>query len=293
MSDTAVGVIIPARNPDIALWSAINSARSAFPRAEVVVIDDGSDPPVAEILGSQATAHTVLRLAESVGPAAARNAGAALSQEAILLFLDADDLLLPGITLLAHELERSGSRIAFGGVEVVRGGAAATLRLPSPHPFLNCESGISHLAGAFLIERSLFEEVGGYDPALHFSENTDLVVRAVAHELSAGRGIVSIPTPVVRYHAPTSEAKYDARRLEAVEYLLKRGRPDLEHAEARAGLLAIGAVNAARLSMYRVARRHALASFRARPSLKSATRLAIVCAGPLGKFWWQRQRREP
>ena len=76
-------------------------------RPEVIVVDDGSTDATPRILGSYGPDIKVLRQSNR-GPSAARNAGAAAaSPEAeYFTFLDADDVLLPGmLKTLTDELD--------------------------------------------------------------------------------------------------------------------------------------------------------------------------------------------
>lgn len=93
-------VIIPAFNYAATLERAVVSVLAqAGEDFDVWIIDDGSGdntPEVAAALQQRWPARVHYRRQDNQGPAAARNLGLALSQGACLLFLDADDELLPG-----------------------------------------------------------------------------------------------------------------------------------------------------------------------------------------------------
>jgi glycosyltransferase involved in cell wall biosynthesis len=61
---------------------------------EVILVDDGSPLPVAPLVGVHP--HVTIVRQENAGPAHARNTGIAQSRGLYLVFLDADDHLLPG-----------------------------------------------------------------------------------------------------------------------------------------------------------------------------------------------------
>ena len=98
-------IIIPAFNAAPYLAEAIESAlRQTCPAEQIIVIDDGSTDATPEILARFSGSVTALRQ-ENAGVSAARNLGASAAQEADwMLFLDADDRLVP------EALERLRSR---------------------------------------------------------------------------------------------------------------------------------------------------------------------------------------
>lgn len=94
--DTArevVSVVIPCYNQGQFLAEAIASATATHHRVEVVVVDDGSTDDTPAV----ARQFPVLYIRQSNrGLAAARNRGLDESTGSFLIFLDADDVLLPG-----------------------------------------------------------------------------------------------------------------------------------------------------------------------------------------------------
>jgi glycosyltransferase involved in cell wall biosynthesis len=99
-------VIVPTRNRPALLFEALTSIRDqSFGDWELIVVDDGSTPPVAEaalrdLLGTRVT---LLRHASSRGVAAARNSGYARARGEYVAQLDDDDLLAPdALARIAH-----------------------------------------------------------------------------------------------------------------------------------------------------------------------------------------------
>ncbi len=89
-----VSVVIPCYQQAQYLGEAIESVLSqTYPHLEIVVVDDGSTDNVAAI-ASRYPGVRCIREPNS-GPAAARNAGIRNSNGDFLVFLDADDRLLP------------------------------------------------------------------------------------------------------------------------------------------------------------------------------------------------------
>jgi len=83
-----ISVIIPAKNEAASIGDVVGKIRSAFPKAEVLVVDDGSSdrtPALARERGARVICHP-----QSLGNGAAVKAGARAAQGEILVFLDGD-----------------------------------------------------------------------------------------------------------------------------------------------------------------------------------------------------------
>src|SRR5512134_3905318 len=93
--DVRVSVVIPAFNVEPWLGGAIASVVDQEPApAEIIVVDDGSSDDTG-VVARRFPRVTVIRQ-ENRGLAGARNTGAAAATGDALLFLDADDALVPG-----------------------------------------------------------------------------------------------------------------------------------------------------------------------------------------------------
>lgn len=91
-SSADISVVIRYFNDAQTIHRALESVRLALPRAEQIVVDDGSDRALGELDGV-----LVLRQANS-GPGAARNLGASHATRDWMIFLDADDVLCTSIS---------------------------------------------------------------------------------------------------------------------------------------------------------------------------------------------------
>src|SRR5215212_9338337 len=89
-----VSVIIPCYNQAHFLGEAIESVLSqSYKNFEIIVVDDGSSDNTSEVASSYEEVRLVRQ--ENRGLSAARNAGITHSEGEYLVFLDADDRLLP------------------------------------------------------------------------------------------------------------------------------------------------------------------------------------------------------
>jgi glycosyltransferase involved in cell wall biosynthesis len=159
MAAPEISVIIPARNaastlPDTLAGLADQVHRGRF---EVVVVDDGS----TDATGALATAAEVVNRVvgtSAVGPAGARNAGAAATSGAFLAFLDADCRPAPGWL--------AAGCAALGAHDLVLGETRARPdREPGPFDrslWVTSCSPLFESANLF-VRRELFDRVGGFE----------------------------------------------------------------------------------------------------------------------------------
>lgn len=96
-TDPLVSIIITNYNYGCFLSNAIDSAlRQSYPSVEVIIVDDGSTDRSREVMNSYGTRILSL-FKENGGQASAMNFGFNQSHGDIVIFLDADDMLLPKI----------------------------------------------------------------------------------------------------------------------------------------------------------------------------------------------------
>ncbi len=155
----------------------------------IIVVDDGSEPAVSRSLLE--TTHgapvRVIRNGHTLGPAAARNAGAAACDSEIIAFVDA------GLRITQADLRRLTPH--FNDEQVVA--AAPRVRSTEQAGFLaRYERSFSPLdlgsdpgpvgpgraityapSACLLVRVDALRDVGGFDPALRFGEDVDLIWR--------------------------------------------------------------------------------------------------------------------
>ena len=163
---------------------------------ELIVVDDGSEPPVAELI--EDLEHERLRLLRLPrgGVSRARNAGVAAARGDFFRFVDCDDLILPRST--AHLLELAHGRqdvIAYGATLVCDerlsplSTASSTLRGSAAEAcLLNRFTVTIH---SLLLPREVVEATGDWDPALPVSQDWDYVLRALDHASVIGDGRIA------------------------------------------------------------------------------------------------------
>src|SRR5688572_16694880 len=104
-----VSVVIPCFNQAHYLGEAIESAiAQSYPSVEIIVVDDGSTDDPEAVVGQYPGVRLMRQ--SNQGVSAARNSGLQASRGEYLVFLDADDRLLPDalatcITMLQQHLD--------------------------------------------------------------------------------------------------------------------------------------------------------------------------------------------
>ena len=112
-----ISVVIPLYNKEKSISASLSSVleqKCSVP-FEIVIVDDGSTDGSAEIVLELASKHKNIHYVkqENAGPAAARNKGIEQSHGEWIMFLDADDLLLPNALETLYKTATQGSDISF------------------------------------------------------------------------------------------------------------------------------------------------------------------------------------
>ncbi|CAM3079074.1 mycofactocin biosynthesis glycosyltransferase MftF [Skermania piniformis] len=181
-STDAVTIVVPLRNNRAGLDRLLAGLRGHH----VVVVDDGSDTPVALPACTPSGCRvTVLRLDRPVGPAAARNAGLRLAPTEFVAFLDADvaprhgwlEIMLghfsdPSVALVAPRIVvRALETSALARYEHSR----SPLDLGRHEAAVRAGGRVSHAPGeAILVRRRALLEIGGFDESLRVAADIDL-----------------------------------------------------------------------------------------------------------------------
>ena len=109
-----ISIIIPFYQKHQTVERCLQSIAFSSLSYEVIIVDDGSTPPIAENIKDKFSNLTIIRQKNS-GPGAARNRGATMARGEYLLFLDADDFLHPNFEKEIIQLLDNKPEVIVGG----------------------------------------------------------------------------------------------------------------------------------------------------------------------------------
>jgi mycofactocin system glycosyltransferase len=234
-ADVGLEIVVPAHDRVDALARTLRDLTGLT----VVVVDDGSTDPDAVRRTAEAFGARLLVAPVSRGPAAARNLGLAATSAELVAFVDSDcRISAADIRTVARHLQwgavgaaaprvrpEGNGRGLAGRFARVRspldlGGVAANVRPGGRVPFVPTT--------ALVARRGAIDAVGGFDEALRFGEDVDLVWRM----LDAGWQVRYDPSIVALHAEPTTWPAWLIRRF---RYGASAGPLAVRHGDRVAG----------------------------------------------------------
>jgi glycosyltransferase involved in cell wall biosynthesis len=223
----SVSVVIPCYNQGRFLAEAIASAGAQQGLvSEIVVVDDGSTDETSAVATRDGSVRYVRQ--ERRGLSEARNSGWRASSGDYVVFLDADDRLLPGAAATGLETFRRWPQAAFvfghyelidergailptwrelrvaddrtfttGDFELVLPNGQRAGRSPQPHRVSDHYTAMLRrnyisMHAAVVYRRAVLEETGGFDPRLSALEDYELYLRVTrAHPVACHDKVVA------------------------------------------------------------------------------------------------------
>lgn len=179
MSNPLVSVIIPVYNREKYIAATLQSVFDQDYRPlEVIVVDDGSTDNSAEIIRSFKEALYFFQRHKGSGPALARNLGIRHSRGELISFLDSDDIWLSAKTRLQSDFLMKNPKIGYVLCQVknfLEAGVDQPSWINGNETNHTCSS---YLPSALMAGRSLFDQIGFFDPHFALGEDTDWFFRA-------------------------------------------------------------------------------------------------------------------
>lgn len=184
-----VSVIVRTKDRPKLLSQALGSiASSTYRCVELVLVNDGGETP--SLPSSFPFPVVLVDVETNLGRAAAANAGVDAATGDYVSFLDDDDLMAPEhlrtliglVTAADIDVAYTDAAVGIYELDGDSGWTEVDRRLPYSRDFdpelLLVENYIP--LNTLIIERSLFEDAGPFDPALEFFEDWDFLIRLAA-----------------------------------------------------------------------------------------------------------------
>jgi glycosyltransferase involved in cell wall biosynthesis len=208
-----VSVVTPTRDRHDMVSGALASALGQRGvELEVIVVDDGSNPPVSGELVSDHRLR-VARHDTAAGVSAARNTGIEQARAPWIAFLDDDDLWAPDkITSQLNAADAAGAAWAYGGDVTVDDDLRVIAGEPPPSPgevmadlkfFNSVPAGGSNV----IVRADALAEAGPFDPSLKTSEDWDMWIRLA--RCCGPPAAVSRPLVACRMHRGSASSNMD------------------------------------------------------------------------------------
>ncbi|MFE4080505.1 glycosyltransferase family 2 protein [Paenarthrobacter sp. YIM B13468] len=210
-----LAVVIPAFRARATIGTAISSAFASGAR-EVIVVDDGSDDGT-DVAAEQAGAVCIRQ--KNSGAAQARSAGARAVSAKYIVFLDADDQLIPdGVRRSVEAMEQDSQLAVAAGTVVGLTTQGAERQFPVRFSPVTTETLLTVGHGpwppcAAVVRRSAYEESQEILPAAlkpRFAEDYEMLIR-----LSMVGGIDVRSDPTCRYSLAGGKSVVSA--IDAIE----------------------------------------------------------------------------
>ncbi|HEV7717676.1 MAG TPA: glycosyltransferase family 2 protein [Arsenicitalea sp.] len=234
-------IVIPTHNRPHLLPRSVNSTLvQDYDHFEIIVVDEGSRVPASQSLADVRDSRLRLfRNDTARGVSVARNSAIAAAKGDWIVFLDDDDELLPGyLQAIAKAIIAAPPKTGLAWTSIIfseagpDGTANTWLRtIPGfadgaagPYPMRPDLSDIHFGIGAISVRRDALLGSGGFDEAMSFAEDYDLILRLVG----AGWLAVAVNSPLARFNLQhelrLTNAAAGRRRILAHMRVLRKNR---------------------------------------------------------------------
>lgn len=196
MACSTVSVVIPAFNCAEWIGRALQSLHCQTRLAdEIIVVDDASTDNLREAVHAPVR---YIRHEFNCGLSAARNTGARMAVGDYLVFLDADDELVPdALEKMVGAAEVTGASWCITDIYKITGDHVSVVRCNQPEgdPLLAILA-MDFVTQGFFFRRRDFEEIGMYHETLRATEDWEIYIRM----MEAGKKVCYLREPLYRYY---------------------------------------------------------------------------------------------
>ncbi|MFD2442714.1 glycosyltransferase [Bacillus sp. CGMCC 1.16607] len=236
MSEIKISAIMPVFNGEKYIRDSLLSLlQQTYLLHEIIVIDDNSSDQtvkiVKEIMKAFKKRIKIIKLSENVGASKARNIGLNIAEGEWVLFLDADDIVLPNLleeeicTLHTMQMEMGDSLVlVYPSYEQIdeNGNSLGVMRSKQvmPEEVFGYELIRNDLISpsGVLVSKEKLKQIDGFNEELRYSEDWDLWLR-----LSEQNGFAYLDKPLVKIRRHENNASSNINRmLNAESFILNQ-----------------------------------------------------------------------
>jgi glycosyltransferase involved in cell wall biosynthesis len=166
-----LSIIIPTLDRPTQLVNLLGRLDQVILQEEVIIVDDSRSELPKQALGNFNFPLTYIHRGEKLGVSSARNEGAGKAMgEYLLFFDDDDDFTTEWLSDFRKKIETAPELITCD-MKVIHGSGKVEFvsAKKQKHPIV--------IPGAWVLKKTLFENLGGFDERLKFAENTELFFR--------------------------------------------------------------------------------------------------------------------
>lgn len=279
----SISIIIPTLNRPNQLLKLLNRLNGIISdKEEIIIVDDSLKSQEEQIKQLFTTRVLYVNRGKKLGVSSARNVGASVSKNPYLIFIDDDDEFGENwLVDFRNQLIKEPDLVFCNMVRVEPNG--------DQHEVLTSDSRNGAMGdrivipGAWIIKKTLFEKIGGFDEQILFAENTELFFRVFEEKPT----VSYIDRFNFIYHpCPTGGSKNLRNMIDSLTLILdkhsKTLTPHVKHLYHQ-----IIGVNWMRFRNFSQARYHLFNAIKYKPS-KMATwgRFGLACFPILAKFFY-------
>lgn len=178
-----ISIITPTFNRAELIGKMIDSViNQTYSDWELIIVDDGSKDNTEEAIQQYLQDKRIRYIKkENSGATHSRNVGASHANGAFITFLDSDDEALPNwLEEVSRELDQDTGILCVGAIRKFNDGRTAQ-EYPYDYSLSNERVKIKFTCGSLIINRNIFNAIGGYDVKLLSNQHTDLGYRLLQY----------------------------------------------------------------------------------------------------------------
>lgn len=229
-----ISIVVPVYNRAGTISATIGSAiAECMPGDEIILVDDGSRDSSYAVIQALATDKPFVSAVhqENRGVSAARNHGASLARNSIIMFLDSDDEILPSALDKVRETFREKIDFCWSSVKYQsHDGITRIKHFSNADRLKNPQDYAIYLASSycFCMSKDAFTRTGGFDENIKSVVDTELALRIRNMEYRI------IESPCFQINTGTSEnqlTRNDASRIKSLLYIIRKHKALLDHCQ--------------------------------------------------------------